>query len=185
MTTPTAQQRTVTPSRATWRFTDRYGKEVTGSEIELYWEVHCDPISDDWTPHEIDAVALFRMWWQRYGNDDLRVYGLAEDYFPIFWYVQFSGRPGFEGAPFCRMHERLCDAYDYRREHFLNYFTWPVGEQTGERLRWSELPVVDKLWNAERAEKGGFIQEATGWKPAAYQESVDVRALAAMAGISL
>jgi len=35
-----------------------------------------------------------------------------------------------------------------------------------EPLDWLTLPVVDKLWNARRADKGGFIQVATQWKPA-------------------
>ena len=43
---------------------------------------------------------------------------------------------------------------------------------TGEELNWLTLPVVDKLWNRKRADKGGFIQEATGWKPAIFQPYV-------------
>ncbi|NER28870.1 MAG: hypothetical protein F6J89_14840 [Symploca sp. SIO1C4] len=60
---------------------------------------------------------------------------------------------------------------------FLNYFTSPVHFKTGEPLNWLSLPVVDKLWNNQRADKGGFIQEATGWKPSILQPFVYLRAL--------
>ena len=47
----------------------------------------------------------------------------------------------------------------------------------GERLNWLLLPVEDKLWNAKQANKGGFIQEATGWKPSILQPFVYLPAL--------
>jgi hypothetical protein len=39
-------------------------------------------------------------------------------------------------------------------------------------MNWFMLPVVDKLWNSERFDKGGFIQEATGWKPSILQPCI-------------
>ena len=57
-------------------------------------------------------------------------------------------------------------------EDFLTVFTWPIDSATGARLNWLSLPVVDKFWNAEAARKGGFIQEATGWKPGILQPYV-------------
>lgn len=36
--------------------------------------------------------------------------------------------------------------------------------KTDNPLNWLGLPVVDKLWRSRRANEGGFIQEATGWK---------------------
>ena len=54
-------------------------------------------------------------------------------------------------------------------DNFLTYYTWPISSLTGEPLNWLTLPVVDKLWNDGRADKGGFIQEATRWKPAVLQ----------------
>ncbi len=44
------------------------------------------------------------------------------------------------------------------------FFTRPKDPETREPLDWLSLPVVDKLWNSQRAHKGGFIQQATGWK---------------------
>ncbi|OIP26010.1 MAG: hypothetical protein AUK00_05490 [Dehalococcoidia bacterium CG2_30_46_9] len=63
------------------------------------------------------------------------------------------------------------------RDDFLTHFTWPIHSVTGERLNWLTLPVVDKLWNPKRANKGGFIQEVTGWKPAILQPYVYLPAL--------
>jgi hypothetical protein len=40
-----------------------------------------------------------------------------------------------------------------------------MNADTGERLNLLTLPVVDKLWDHTHADKGGFIQSATGWKP--------------------
>jgi len=39
------------------------------------------------------------------------------------------------------------------------------------------LPVQDKLWRPGQAGKGGFIQEATGWKPAILQPFVYLQSL--------
>jgi hypothetical protein len=45
--------------------------------------------------------------------------------------------------------------------------------------------VIDKLWRVDLpphvATKGGFIQEATGWKPSPLQPYINLRQLAAMA----
>ena len=57
-------------------------------------------------------------------------------------------------------------------EDFLSYYSWPVNSKTGERLNWLTLPVIDKRWVGKHGEKGGFIQEATGWKPAVLQPFV-------------
>ncbi|PGH48164.1 hypothetical protein [Streptomyces sp. Ru87] len=54
---------------------------------------------------------------------------------------------------------------------------------TGEPLNWLRLPVLDRGWNDTVSSKGGFIQEVTGWKPAPLQTTVDVRQLAAAAGL--
>lgn len=65
---------------------------------------------------------------------------------------------------------------------FLTYYTFPRVRSTGALLDWGKLPVVDKLWRAGNARKGGFIQEFTGWKPSIYQPTVDVRQLWVLAG---
>lgn len=42
----------------------------------------------------------------------------------------------------------------------------------GDRLNGLTLPVDDMRWTRRRADKGGFIQEATGWKPNVLQPFV-------------
>jgi hypothetical protein len=43
--------------------------------------------------------------------------------------------------------------------------------------------VRAKLWNGTRADKGGFIGEAFGWQPSAYQATFDALLLARASGI--
>jgi hypothetical protein len=80
---------------------------------------------------------------------------------------------GFAAAPGQCMLERMPFQHNDTPElpvaDFLTRFTWPVNTATSEPLNWLKLPVIDKHWNAERTDKGGFIQEATGWKPAILQ----------------
>ena len=66
---------------------------------------------------------------------------------------------------------------DMPSEDFLTFFTHPVNSVSGKPLNWLTLTVVDKLWNSKSANKGGFIQQATGWKPAILQPYVYLPAL--------
>lgn len=156
-----------------WRFRSRSGHENTVS-LYLEWEVYCDPITDDYDPEEITAGDLWREWVRRYAAARLvEPTGLPLGHVDIYWSVR--GGPIFEAAPF---HARPRLSVD-----FLTYFTWPRDARTGAPLCWGALPVADKLWRPGRADKGGFIQELTGWKPSPLQASVDVRQLAAMTGL--
>lgn len=161
-----------------WTFhTLKYGTEKTTEKLELVWEVSGDPISDDYTPDEITAEELLGMWVRRYCPDPIN-----DPWVAISWFVR-GAQGTFEAAPFhpLNLDEYWCD--------FLTYFSWPVDEY-GEQVQWTRLPVRDKLWRpagkgrAGRADKGGFIQEATGWKPGAMQDRVHVPNLLAAAGFS-
>ena len=147
-----------------WTWRNRRGGGERKGGLELYWEVSWDPISDDFTPDYTDADSLLERWVRKQTDRIARV----------SWFVQGPGT--FESAPFLR-HP------DYPDEHdFLTRYTWPTNSRTGERLRWAQLPVVDKLWNAERADKGGFIQQATGWKPGPFQTTLDWPMLLRLSG---
>jgi hypothetical protein len=125
--------------------------------LSLYWEVEGDPITDNYTPREVSARELWRMWKGRYGGE-----GTAR----ISWFI--SG-PGFlEMAPVGNEELRSVWSEDY-----YSFFAHPV-DAAGRSVPWLSLPVVDKMWNAKRADKGGFIQQATGWKPSAFQTVMDV-----------
>jgi hypothetical protein len=80
----------------------------------------------------------------------------------------------FEAAPF---------APNVLSEDFLTHYTLPAHAKTGERLNWARLPVLDRGWNETTADKGGFIQEATGWKPSPLQPTMDYLAIGRAAGL--
>lgn len=158
-----------------WTFSSRYGYERT-TVLSLYWEVNGDPMSDDYEPEEITADRLLMKWARKYCPDPS-----VDPWAPIYWFV--SGYGVFDAAPFQREYQPSDPT------GFLRHYGWPVDER-GERLQWSRLPVVDKLWHPSghgrhyQANKGGFIQEATGWKPSPMQDRVHVPDLLAAAGYS-
>ena len=150
----------------TWKVRNRRADYEWEEAIVAYWEVSHDPISDDYTPQEIDARELFRKWVKQVRGK------YPNELVPIFWFVQCEEHGMFEGMPFQFKH--FPDMLD---EDFLTFFAWPINSVTGERLNWLTLPVADKLWNSKCANKGEFIQEATQWKPAILQPYVYLPAL--------
>jgi hypothetical protein len=155
-----------------WRV--RFKRDVAGrpndfweGPIVAYWEVYYDPISDDYTTREIDARTLLRRWAERVKDTH------PDDLVPIYWSAWSEEAAKFEAMPFQFLHGRDNDAED-----FLTFYHWPENAKTGAPLNWLSLPVVDKFWNEERGgDKGGFIQEATGWKPSILQPFVYLPAL--------
>ncbi|MBW4419721.1 MAG: hypothetical protein KME13_10885 [Myxacorys californica WJT36-NPBG1] len=148
-----------------WRIRNRrhgYEKDVP---LEASWEVSLDPISDNFTPKEISAFDLLKQWIERVQHEYPN--GLV----PIYWSVRAAKHGVFEAMPF------QCKLGGSPRNDFLTFFTYPEDPETGERLNWLSLPVVDKLWNSQCADKGGFIQQATGWKPSILQPFVYLPAL--------
>ena len=156
------------PTKQVNRWRVRFAR--TGGSWEgplvAYWEVERDPISDDYTPDDVSAEELLRMWAARVSEER------SEGLIPIYWFVKRgeAGKP--EWMPFAYDH------FDGRyRENFLDFFSWPEHAVTGEPLNWLTLPVIDKRWKKRQANKGGFIQEATGWKPSILQPYVYLPAL--------
>ena len=145
----------------TWKFRNLPSGDKREGALVAYWEVSLDPMSDDYTPEKISARDLFTQWAQKVRNK------YPKNLIPIHWSVECQGQGVFEHMPFQFEHFT-----NRPKEDFLTFFTWPLNSTTGERLNWLTLPVVDKLWNSKRADKGGFIQEATGWKPAILQPYV-------------
>lgn len=165
------------PDADVWEFKSRLSGYRKEEPLRLYWELYCDPVSDDWLPDEIAAEELWRLWLTRYPRDED-----AETYFGpgamrIWWFV--DGLSVFESAPF-----QHPSASRYSTEDFLNHYSVPRSAATGEPIQWTRLPVIDKLWRSGRADKGGFIQEATGWKPSPLQPFVNVLQLARAARLA-
>jgi hypothetical protein len=144
-------------------------------QLSLYWEIEGDPITDDYTPDEISANELWDRWVERYGKDIM----------PIMWLVHGDAKSEFAPPSLQPQLKEILSGRNLEdhTDGFLAYYPWPVDVTTGERLRWSSLPVEDKLWRPGSANKGGFIQEATGWKPSPLQSYADIKVLAAAAGL--
>lgn len=137
----------------TYKFFNRKLKRELEATSEAHWEVSFDPISDDYTPSEINAYQLFKQWIKRVQIKHPN--GLI----PIFWFVNVKGESvsTFERMPF--QFEHIQD--DIPNEDFLTFFTQPFAADTKQSMNWLTLPVIDKLWNSRRADKGSFIQQAT------------------------
>ena len=135
--------------------------------LVAHWEVELDPMSGDYLPDEISAQELLDKWAAlvRERHPD----GLI----PIYWYVSSLEAQKLEAMPF------QYDQFQGKKkgDSFLSFYGWPVHVVTGEPLNWLTLPVADKLWNKRHADGGGFIQEATGWKPSILQPHVYLSAL--------
>jgi hypothetical protein len=144
-----------------WKVTNRPNGVQWEGELVAYWEVDMDPISDKYTPEEISADDLLEEWAELVQADH------PDGMIPIYWFAVSHDARRLSRMPF-----QINDTPELKVEHFLTEFSWPVNAETWERLNWLMLPVEDKLWNAKRADKGGFIQQATGWKPAILQPYV-------------
>ena len=169
------------PNSTQWAFRSLRSDFEHIVQLALHWEPVGSPMSDDYTPAEADAHELWRMWVNQHGakchEEKPEIY--APWHVPIYWFVTSVGAGGtFEAAP----HQTLPDDF-LAREHFLTHFTHPAHVITGEPVNWLRLPVLNHGWNAKQVNKGGFIQEATGWKPSPLQPVMDVRQVAEAAGV--
>lgn len=160
-----------------WVFQDRRRGGELRSELVLSWEVDTSAFSDDFTPEEVDAVELWHLWRKRYGDVEHKLLGAG--WLSILWSVEDGESNWGVFAPFSNQDLNV------KEEDFLARYTWPRNADTGEDLRWTDLVVEDKHWTPGRGNKGGFIQEATGWKPGLLQPYVHIPSIARAAGLEL
>lgn len=154
----------------TWNFRIRStgGPRWTEVPLSLSWSLpEAAGISDNNTQEDMSARQALTAWLER-------LEGACT--IPISWAV--SGRGIYEKAPFCPP-----DEDDPKPESFLTFYTWPVHAVTGRRLLFTQLPVADETWEPglDRG-KAGFVQAATGWKPSALQQTMDLEVILAAAG---
>jgi hypothetical protein len=149
-----------------WKVRSRNSAYEWQGSLTAYWEVLLDPISDEYTPDEIDAHDLLDQWAEQVRKE------CTNELVPIYWYIECTSEGKFERMPFQPNHTP-----GVPDENFLTFYTWPINSRTGQRLNWLTLPVQDKSWHVKRADKGGFLQEATGWKPSILQPYVYLPAL--------
>ena len=126
------------------------------TRLWAHWEISLAPIY--YNPQETTAEELLHDWAARASES------YPNGIVPILWLVdgedfKVEFLPGTMIDP------------EYRKD-FLSYYTDPRRTDTGELLRWIDLPVPDGDYNHEMASKGGYIQEATGWKPSVFQALV-------------
>lgn len=152
------------PADTAWSFRSRASGHSFTTPLLLSWEVNGDPISDNFTPEEITASELWNRWFSQYGKS-----GPGK----VYWFV--TGRGVFEGAPF--------GVNNATGEDFLTHYSWPVHSVTEDRINFARLPVRDKLWGGKHCDKGGFIQQYTGWKPSPLQPLFDAEVIAKAAGL--
>jgi hypothetical protein len=151
---------------AEWKVKVRHSTYEWQGPLEAYWEVSCDPMSDNYTPDEISASDLLMLWSRKVHQEH------PDGLIPIYWFAQCEREGKFAAFPF------QFDHFGGKpREDFLSIFSWPLDATTGHPLNWFTVPVVDKLWNNREFSKGGFIQEATGWKPSILQPYVHLPSL--------
>ena len=134
----------------------REGGPTRRERLWAHWEISLAPIY--YNPQETTAEELLHDWADRASES------FPNGIVPISWFV--------DGENF--KVEFLPGTMQIPEGHrdFLTYYTHPRRTDTGDRLRWIDLPVPDGDCNHEMASKGGFIQEATGWKPSIFQSFV-------------
>jgi hypothetical protein len=160
------------PAGTKWTFQVLGRPDLVRTEALAYlWEPNRCWITDDYLPEEITPRELWDRW-----VEEVKDWLWEEDrarYAPgdvsIGWHIRDTSSGGTaEGAPH-RRYDPPVDPFGPMPEDFLKFHSHPVHAITGEPLNWLRLPVLDKGWSAKRSDKGGFIQELLGWKPAPLQ----------------
>ena len=157
-------------------FIDQSGNERRG-QLQLVYEVMGDPISDDYNARWESAEYVFNQWVDWYDRiwSREKVKGSARyprQCVPISWFV--VGCAVFEAA----QPTYLSLDGDHRCEWFGDFYTRPYSLRTGAPIKsMKEIPVEQKRWSPGLSHKGGFITEATGWRPFPLQRWVDLEQL--------
>jgi len=152
----------------TYRFANRKTGRVVTASFTARWECNYSSISDNYTPKERDAHELLEEW------AELASKHYPNQLVPIYWAVRIQGEgiSTFETIPFQYEGTKKRHSND-----FLDFFTHPYDPNTKKQMNWFHLDVANVYWNKEHASKGGFIQEATGWKPSILQPFVSLPTL--------
>lgn len=132
---------------------DLYTTLTAQYEVDLSW------IGGDFGPSRISAREMFLEWaaiaWEKYPDGRI----------PICWFVQ----PGHFKLEFMPGQMGISDT-------FRRYYSRPTLPD-GTPIDWERLHVQNQNWTQKGWCSGGFIQHATGWKPAVWTSSVDLEML--------
>lgn len=147
-----------------WVFRSLQSGVEKRADLYLYPELDCSAMVDE--VHYLDGEGQF----EEYVQFLERKYPqwLTSDAVPIVWSV--VGGKTYEAAPFTGDEPSWGD--------FLAHFTWPVHAQTGERLDWYRMPVVNDRFPE--------FAEALAWTPSPLQPTCPLSSiLQSRAGIRL
>lgn len=151
-----------------WNVVNRdktFSRETT---LWLEYEVAGSIVGDEYDLAEYPADLMLEEYVRQVDSGKLQdANGLPEGHRHITWSIHGSNLGG-ELAPF--QPDRWSDMPEH--EDFLTFFQWPKSAVDGVKLNFLQLPVRDMAWNKQQRDRGGFIQEATGWKPAAFQPTL-------------
>ncbi|MGA5435460.1 hypothetical protein ACPCIZ_12800 [Streptomyces cellulosae] len=122
---------------AKWRFSSLKTGYERVVPLELHPEINLSPMVDEF--YEESGEEQFWQWVKAVQRKTPQQWD--DDAVSIYWGVSSPENGVFETAPLQThfFRERATPP-----ETFLTHFTWPVHEQTGERLDWFQLPVVNK-----------------------------------------
>jgi hypothetical protein len=158
-----------------YSFLDRSGHERRG-ELHLSYEVDNDPISEDFNARWDSPHDVFDAWRERYlkARERSPLPYMARCV-PITWFI--SGCATFESA-----HPGNYALYGEETHSWWgDFYTRPYDIQGQSFIGdVKDIPVLHKQWTAKRQDKGGFITEATGWKPFPLQRWVDLDQLTSL-----
>lgn len=156
----TAFRGTASTSSVTWRpeamecgLTTRRGGRSYTEPLVLWWEIDHDAISDDYYYEEADEFDLFRWWSRKLVSKGCT----SSSMLPIWWSVS-----GPTTAEFAEQSTEWPDGPYFDKYYYL---AAPNGGHIGVHC----LPVADKKWTPAQMDKGGFIQQATQWRPTPLQ----------------
>ncbi|MBP2215969.1 hypothetical protein [Arthrobacter sp. CAN_C5] len=141
-----------------WSFASKVNPgpgDLERQSLDLDWSLNLDSLGDDFDPNDVTAHDLFGKWVKQVAD--------AGEDLPIGWMIPSLS----EAAPFTG-----------EDEDFLTYYRWPMHSETGKRLNWLTLSLVDKA----PGDHGWFIQGVTGWKPSALQRIVHLPTLLSATG---
>ena len=186
MITPMPPFETDVGADTIWEWRSRSTGVVRRAPLYLHWKADGDEVSESCNPEEMDGPAVWRLWIDTLvANNRLETIA-GPGWVRLYWYVRGlrvgtfpTVPPDVAGGLFACTERSLMATH----QAFLDYFTWPVHLVNRTPVNWLRLPVPDKYWNADRMSRGGFIQEATGWKPAPLQPFIHIPTMARCAGL--
>ena len=156
-------------------FTSRINGHTKSGSLIAYYYVNYESITDDYDLDEISAFDLYKRWRALAEKRN-------EDTIEISWTVAGCGT--FDPHPLAQHHWTRIEPYN---KTWVDIYTDPW-RTDGEPFRWLDLPIVYKRWNAQypqARDKGGFIEELTGWRPAPLQPFLNLRQIDALVGMSV